>query len=206
MMLRKSLAAAIALSVLASPTLASVEQIVGGPCTVPDDAGLTDRDVYRIEHLVSSRTGGLAEAMRAESSADRAAVSMLFQNGLYPVAAMPEGQYQCRTIKLGGISELVVYQWFACEVTRARDTLTLSKTTGSQRFEGTLVPAGSGLLYRGALTYGYETTPVAYGDDAKRDQVGCVTKDAEDGTHFVLELPYPVFESRHDVIELVRKD
>ena len=202
----KSLAACLALAGLATPAVASVEQIAGNPCTVPSDAALTDRDAYRIEHLVSSRTAGLAEALRADSIEDRTGLSRLFENGLAPISIMPEGAYQCRTIKLGGISELTVYQWFTCEVTPSGDGLTLSKTSGSQNFTGTLTQAGDGLLYKGTLRYGYEDRPVAYGADPERDQIGCVTKDAEDGTHFVLELPYPVFESRHDVIELVRKN
>lgn len=200
------LTALVVLLALPSAAEAGVAQIAGSACSPIAEMQLTDRDTYRIEHLTSSRTAGLAEALRAESAEDRASVSELFSNGLYPISDMPEGDYQCRTIKLGGLSEVVVYQWFTCEISRADGVLHIAKTSGSQNFSGTLTPAGSGLLYRGALTYGYETEATGYGENAERDQVGCVTKDAEDGMHFVLELPYPVFESRHDVIELVRKN
>jgi hypothetical protein len=198
-------AAGLGLAALSTSALASVDQIPGGPCTLDGDRGLTERDIYRIEHLTSARTGGIAAALGAESAEDRATVSNIFSGGLYPIAAMPEGTYKCRTIKLGGMSDLVVYQWFKCEVSSGNGVLTLRKVTGSQNFTGTLEPAGSGLLFKGALSYGYETTAKRYGDDPERDQVGCVTKDFEDGTSFVLELPYPVFESLHDVIELRRE-
>ena len=198
------LAASLALVLATSPALASVEQIPGGPCTIPTDAGLTDRDTYRIEHLASARTAGLAAALKAESADDRAAVSSLFEAGLSPIVSMPEGDYRCRTLKLGGMSDLVVYAWFTCAVAAEAGGLTIRKTTGSQNFSGALVPAGSGLLYTGVLVYGDENAAKPYGSDPERDQVGCVTKDFEDGSGFVLELPYPQFESVFDVIELRR--
>lgn len=199
------LAACLFANLLPTASPASVEQILGGPCTVPADSGLTDRDLYRVEHLTSSRTGGLAAALKAESAPDRAIISGLFEAGLSPIASMPEGSYQCRTLKMGGLSDLVVYQWFTCEVGNQEGALTIRKVSGSQNFVGTLTPAGAGLLYKGVLTYGDEAEAKPYGSDPERDQVGCVTKDFEDGSSFVLELPYPVFESQHDVIELKRQ-
>lgn len=202
--IRQALAVVAALAFLtpSASALASVAQIPGGPCTLPGDHGLSERDVYRIEHLTSARTGGLAAAMRSDNAEDRQTVSALYEAGLHPVSSLPEGAYQCRTIKLGGISDLVVYQWFNCEVGAEDGVLMLRKVTGSQNFSGTLEPAGAGFLFKGALTYGYEDAYVRYGEDATRDQVGCLTRDFEDGSNFILELPYPQFESLHDVIVL----
>ena len=79
----------------------------------------------------------------------------------------------------------------------------LRKTSGSQRFFGLLSQAGNGLTYRGALSYGYETELMSYGDDEERNQVGCLSQIADEAGHLVLELPEPIFESAHDVIELM---
>lgn len=199
----RTLIASLLLAALSTTSLASVEQIAGTPCTLDGDHDLTESDQYRINHLFTARTMGLAQAMRAENADDRAYVSDMFQAGLYPVSFMPAGLYRCRTIKLGGLSDLIIYQWFECAVGADEDgTLTLRKTTGSQNFVGTLQPAGAGLLFRGAGHYGYEDDTRRYGDDEERNEVGCLTKDAEDGTRFVLEEPFPQFESLHDIIEL----
>jgi len=187
---------------MAGPAAAAVEQISGEPCAATVAMGLTERDEYRISHLTTSRTQGLAEAMRSDTARDRDLLAEMFAGGLSPLGRVATGKYQCRTIKLGGNVPLVVYQRFSCEIGQEDATYTLRKLTGSQNFFGTLTPAGAGFLYKGALNYGYEKQVVAYGTNKDRDQVGCLTKDYEDGGRLLLELPMPVFESRHDVIEL----
>ncbi len=82
--------------------------------------------------------------------------------------------------------------------------MVIRKTSGSQRFLGFLSEAGDSLAYRGALSYGYEEQMKLYGQDNERNQVGCLSAVDPDMNHFVLELPEPVFESFHDVIELKR--
>ena len=46
------------------------------------------------------------------------------------------GNWQCRTIKAGGISPLVVYDWFKCRVTDDGSGWMLEKISGSQRTKG----------------------------------------------------------------------
>jgi len=200
--MRVTLAIGLALA-LVQPALAA-EQVSGEPCLASDSMGLTARDQYRISHLSASRTQGLAEALRAGNSKDRGDVSALFADGLAPLSEVKQGKYQCRTIKLGGNLPLVVYQWFSCEISQEDGALTLRKLTGSQNFFGTLVPAGPGYLYKGALHYGYEREVTLYGTTKDRDQVGCLVNASANGSRLVLELPMPVFESQHDVIELRR--
>ena len=200
----RPLAAAAAAFAMGSTVLADVPTLSGTPCVVSEGLGLSERDTFRLENLMTSRTRGFAGALRAENGEDRAVVSGLFQAGLAPVAAIPEGRYQCRTIKMGGIGPLVVYGWFQCEITAGDAGLRIEKLTGSQRLSGRLTPAGEGLAYRGALHYSHEE-PRDHGN-AEFDQVGCLTKQFEDGGSFVLELPMPVFESEHDIIELVPAD
>lgn len=179
--------------------------ISGEPCTIPQGLHLAPADEARIAHLTASRTKGLGEAMRAPSARDRSVVAGLYAADLLALtpAEIAPGPYRCRTIKLGGISDLVVYQWFKCEVKRTDQGLFLDKLTGSQNFSGRLYTNRSaGLLFVGAGHYGYEKSPRAYGDDPKRNIVGCMTGLPGEPGHYILEEPHPVFESTHDVIEL----
>ncbi len=191
-----------ALAVLLVAALCS-SGIAYDACIVPDASRLTPEDVSRLENLDTSRTRGLGAAMRADNAADRAVVAELFEPGLAPVEPdLLVGTYQCRTIKMGNMLPLVVYQWFRCEISATPAGFAIRKLTGSQNFSGTLMPAGSGYAYRGALSYGYEDDVTLYDTDAARDQVGCLSAVTKGNRHFVLELPFPKVESFHDVIEL----
>ncbi len=180
----------------------------GGPCGIGADLVLTKEDAVRLQELEATRSMGLAQALRLENGEERGVIAGLFENGFVPIPAPDAviGRYQCRTIKLGGNLPGTVYGWFACDIVPEDGALVIRKATGSQKFAGILVSAGQGLTYRGALTYGYEDTYVLYGEDRERDQVGCLSALGADMNHFVLEMPRPVFESVHDVIELRRLD
>ncbi|MBJ7579190.1 hypothetical protein JHC09_15010 [Devosia sp. MC532] len=45
-----------------------------------------------------------------------------------------------------------------------------------------------------------------YGEDAERDQVGCVFQISGTSPRYRMELPLPLYKSTFDVIELVPKD
>ncbi len=136
--------------------------------------------------------------------ADPEAVATL--DALLDAPALPirgadiRGDYRCRTIKLGGPVPLVIYAWFDCRVDEDDVGYRLVKTTGSQRLAGHFIDtAEDRLTYWGALHYADET-PVAYGSDPERDQVGFMFRIGE--AAYRLELPLPRFESRFDILEL----
>lgn len=186
-----------------APLLWSLAAPVLANCPAPGaDIDLSERDAVRLAQLEQSRLRGLSASLLGESAEERSAVAAIFSDGLAPPdpGALP-GRYECRTIKLGGLLPLIVYGWFRCEIGEdAGGSFSIAKVTGSQNFTGTLFPgeAGSGLIFRGASHYGDEG-PRDYGDDPERDEVGCFS--AAGNGHFVLELPFPVLESAHDVIE-----
>ncbi|GHA24261.1 DUF4893 domain-containing protein [Devosia pacifica] len=188
----------LALAVSASPAVALE------PCD-PADIVLSDRDKARLADLETSRVRGLAAALAAEHPGDQATVSELYSEGLAPLGELPSGAYQCRTIKLGGITPLVVYDFFTCEIAETGAGYEILKTSGSQRLSGELKASGDGLLYRGALHYSDEQ-PRAYAGKGDRDQVGCLFRAREGENTYVLELPDPVFESFHDVLVLIPAD
>ena len=168
-------------------------------CEAPADAEISEPDRQRLAGLETSRQRGLGAALLAGSPADRQALSALFAAGQAPADPLPDGDYRCRVLKLGGLLPLTVYGYFDCTVSAGA----IEKLTGSQRFSGTLTPASDGgFLYAGALHYGDEA-PIAYGADAERDQVGCLYRVGGDGERYRLELPSPHFESVHDIVELV---
>lgn len=116
------------------------------------------------------------------------------------------GGYRCRTIKLGSqgaTGAYAAYPWFACRVdlTPGGD-LNLTKTTGSQRPVGTLLPDGERrLVFLGSLGLGAAPAP-GYGSSPETDLAGVVERI---GPHrWRLVLPRPYAESDLDIIELVR--
>ncbi len=176
-------------------------------CEVPD-IGLNENDRSRLENLPTSRTRGLAAALRSESQADREVAADLFDPGVPPPDAdLIAGDYRCRTIKMGGnFNALVIYQWFECRITANDDgSFDVRKLTGSQNFSGTLYKAGFSYAFKGASYYGYEDGTIQYGDKEERDLVGCFDAVTKGNRHFILELPFPVLESFHDVIEFQPK-
>lgn len=168
-------------------------------CSLPDDLAISPFDKDRLQQMNDTQLIAVGEALAAPSASDRSELGTLLAP-LQPVTSLPDGEYRCRTIKIGGILPLTVYGFFNCTV--SEDGTRIDKTTGSQRFSGDLVPTESGVIYRGALHYGDEQ-PIGYGANPERDQIGCLVQLAGDTPRYRLDLPAPRFESKHDIIELV---
>ena len=169
-------------------------------CEVPAGANIDQLDGDRMTGFDAARIRGLGEALLSDSAEERAIASALYAPGDMPITTIPDGAYQCRTIKLGGLLPLTAYGYFSCAI--SGDGTVIEKLTGSQRFKGDLLPSDGGLFYWGALHYGDEQ-PFAYGADPERNQVGCLYKIEGKPVRYRLEMPFPLFESTHDVIELV---
>lgn len=169
-------------------------------CSVPSHEEITQFDGDRMTGFETARIRGLGEAMLSDSAEERAIVSALFASGETAISTMPDGAYRCRTIKLGGFLPLVTYSYFDCTVSQKGTQI--EKLTGSQRFKGSLTPSDGGFFYLGAQHYGDEQ-PIAYNTNPERNQVGCLVKVSGKPVRYRLELPFPQFESTHDVIELI---
>ena len=189
---------------IAMALILALEPVAALACDVPADVTVSETDSNRMFDFLRARSQGLAEALLSPSAADRALVADLFSTGDRFIDAIPDGDYRCRTIKLGGILPLTAYGYFDCTVSEGGSRI--DKTSGSQRFSGSLASAGQAVFYWGALHYGDEQ-PIAYGADPERNQVGCIYRISGDGPRiYRLELPLPLLESTHDVIELVPVD
>ncbi len=189
-------------------TLASLAAFLALPmvaplaCRVPKGIELSEADRTRMSQFEPSRIRALGEAMLGQEARERAIVSALFAPGTEPIDTIPDGDYRCRTIKMGGLLPLTTYNFFACRI--SEDGTKIEKTSGSQRFTGTLTPSFGALFYQGALHYN-DDPALAYGENDDMNQVGCLYK-VKDAGSYRLENPFPLYESTHDVIELVPAD
>jgi hypothetical protein len=167
-------------------------------------------DVDRLAHLPDSRAKGLAEAEQGAPPADLAVIHSLLDT--QTVAGSPEafaGLWRCRTIKLGGMTPDVIYGWFRCRISDRDGHLFFEKVSGSQRTSGWLYSESGGFVYLGA-SYVTGEKPHAYSGNGAAagapatpdDQIGVLSLLADGRAR--LELPYPLQESRFDVIELKR--
>jgi hypothetical protein len=161
--------------------------------TEADEARLEAYDQTLSDALKSARTNGSADDIAAVDAVVEAP-SMSF-DGLDLT-----GRWQCRTMKLGGAAGLVVYGWFACEVTDDGSGWRLTKITGSQRTVGRFfTESDTRLTYLGSFHVAGEA-PKPYGSGPESDQAGYVTRTGE--RSWWIGLPKPYYESEFDILEL----
>ncbi|HEY1612151.1 MAG TPA: DUF4893 domain-containing protein [Rhizomicrobium sp.] len=165
-------------------------------------------DSNRLSRLDEARAKGLDEARAGRDIGlihavlDRAAVSV-------PGRALA-GNWQCRTIKLGGMTPDVVYGWFHCRIGEHQGRLVFEKVSGTQRLAGGLYPHESGgyvllggFSVKGEPAHRYSGRGGSAGAAATPDDaVGLLQATGRRSAR--IEFPYPVQESTFDVIELRR--
>jgi hypothetical protein len=164
---------------------------------------ITDADRERLAAFDSAKQRALGEAEGADS---RTALTA-FRTA---AAAQPlsfadfdlTGDWQCRTLKAGGLASLVVYGWFDCRVTDDGSGWRLEKLTGSQRTVGRFVTTSdTRLTYLGALFVAGDAAP-EYGAGVDSDQVGYAVRTGPES--WQIEFPLPRYESTFDILEFRR--
>ena len=121
-------------------------------------------------------------------------------------AAIPNGEYRCRVIKVGarseGLLDYIAYPYFRCRVKQSETAQSLTKLTGSQRMTGRILPGDSmRQVFLGTLVLGDETRALEYGSDRERDVAGYIERIGP--RRWRLVMPRPHFESKLDVLELI---
>jgi hypothetical protein len=168
----------------------------------------TDADRDRLRSWRDAFTSALADARSAGHSADVAREGALLDPDAALGGPIPDGNYRCRVIKLGsksaGMLAFTAYPYFACRVGQGR-LQSFAKLTGSQRQVGTIFP-GDQLrqVFLGTLMLADEGRAMVYGVDRERDVAGFVERIGP--TRWRLVMPWPAFESKLDVMELVPAD
>jgi hypothetical protein len=131
---------------------------------------------------------------------------LLDPDAAIPGAALPQGTFRCRVLKLGakqpGNLDYVTYAPFTCRVKAERGLKRLNKLSGSQRYVGLIFPNDSiREIFLGTLVLGDEKRALQYGQDQTRDIAGYVERIGPNRWRLVM--PKPHFESQLDVMELV---
>ncbi len=188
----KRAAFAVAAILAATPAFATGE-IVGL---------ITDADQQRLDAYEATRAEAVSEAKKGDA-ADIATLNGVLDAQHRPFDGFDmTGDWQCRTIKAGGLADLVVYSWFRCRVTDDGSGWRLEKLTGSQRTTGRFfTDSDTRLTYLGAGTVNNDPAP-AYGSGPDSDQAGYAFRTGESEWH--IEFPAPARESKLDILQFRR--
>lgn len=161
----------------------------------------------RFERLAGT---ALLEAMAAGAPADVAALGVAL-SGVPQVAFDPSlgGEWNCRTMKMGGLAPLVVYTNFKCRMSLDNTGVMFEKLSGSQRTSGRIELRDGRAVYLG-VGYVAAGTPQNYAELAPDfEGTGEVAPDVAvfervSETRARLMFPAPVNESDFDILELTR--
>jgi hypothetical protein len=188
---------------LAAACLAALPGWAETPIRAPDGDRLAalDAGLRRVPAL----------CLRARGAEDVRTLAAVLEGP--PGMLAPEGEWACRTLKLGGGLPLTVYGNFRCRITATGpERWRLVKETGSQRMEGEIIPEEPFVLYLGvgyvqggpATDYGglppLDQTPVEPGQTVA--QVGVFEQMGPDRARLLL--PAPLLESDFDILYLTR--
>ncbi|MEX0956129.1 MAG: DUF4893 domain-containing protein [Rhizobiaceae bacterium] len=191
MPLRSIIAGALMLIPASASATGEIESLI----TDNDRARLAVFDVTKDEAMNEARTGGdQDDVWTLDQILARPALSF----GGFDMI----GDWECRTIKVGGLAALVVYSWFRCRVTDDGSGWRLEKLSGSQRTAGRFFDeSDTALTYLGSL-YIAGTEPPPYGSGPDSDQVGRAFRSADN--RWRIEFPAPRYESKLDILEFRR--
>ena len=170
----------------------------------------TAADEDRLARLGLAWQEALDEAAKSNAADVRREGDLLLPRSALPRPDPTPGSYNCRLIKLGKATPkgraYETFKPFFCYVEVEDDLLTIVKQTGSQRPAGRLWADDDPrrLIFLGSLALGDETTPVAYGDDPRRDMAGTLERIGP--FRWRLVIPWPQSTSKLDVFELTPVD
>jgi hypothetical protein len=190
---RNILLAAVLLGCLNAPALADGEV----------DKLMTPADKVRLANYGEVRKAAVAEAKAGGAPADVMTLDAILAKPLVSFQGFDmTGNWQCRTVKLGGLSALLIYDWFKCRVTDDGSGWVLEKISGSQRTKGRFYDDNEKrLIYLGSFFID-GGTPNPYGSGLESDQVGYAFRSGP--AEWRIELPSPYYESKLDILEFKR--
>ncbi len=190
-----------------SALLAGLALLLAGSAVAQEIRPQEQARLDRFERLAGT---ALLEAMAGGSDSDVAALTTAL-GGVPQVAFDPslQGEWKCRTMKLGGEPRLVVYTNFKCSMSLDNTGITFEKLSGSQRTSGRIEMREGRAIYLG-VGYVSSEKPQNYGDlDPAFEGSGTVTPDVGvferiSDRRARLMFPAPVNESDFDILELTR--
>jgi Domain of unknown function (DUF4893) len=166
----------------------------------------TSSDQKRLRDWRSEFVAAVTAARRAGHGADVDREGALLQpDAALAGAAIPNGLYRCRLVKVGakgpGDVAYAAKPFFTCRVSQEGSVQGLVKVGGPQRIMG-LVFAGDPVrqVFLGTLMLPDESRAMQYGADENRDIAGYVERIGP--ARWRLVMPAPHFASLLDVLEL----
>jgi len=165
-------------------------------------------DAGRLGAFHNHLGAALHVALARGVGADHAVLVEEMRGGGGPLAGA-EGNWTCRTLKLGGITDLTAYPDFRCRISAGPEGLTPVKLTGSQRVKGRIYPDGTflGVGHVGtAPATGYAGLPPEDQTPVEPNQTTADVGRFElmSPGRARLMLPAPLLESRFDILYLTR--
>ena len=165
----------------------------------------TDDDRLRLRDWRKTFIAAIDQSRTAGHGAEIDAEGPLLQPDGALGGGLPNGNYNCRVIKVGakaaGSMDYIAYPGFRCRVQAERGLQGLAKMTGSQRPIGLIFPdSDSRSVFLGTLVLGDEPRAMQYGRDPDRDIAAWVERIGE--ARWRLMVPEPHFESKMDIYEL----
>ncbi len=166
---------------------------------------VTDADRQRLRGWRAAFTEAIEQARAAGHGADIEREGALLHADAALGGPIPNGLYHCRVIKVGaksdGLLDYIAYPAFRCRIEQG-DAQRFVKLTGSQRPVGLIYSADQlRQVFLGTMVLGDETQAYRYGTDPERDLAGWVERIGDRRWRMVF--PYPHFESKLDVVELI---
>ncbi|MDG4895754.1 DUF4893 domain-containing protein [Mesorhizobium sp. WSM4976] len=163
---------------------------------------ITAADKGRLEKYGETHKAALEEAKAGNPSEVKQLDDLLAK----PIVAFSDkdltGNWKCRTIKTGGISPLIIYDWFKCKVTDDGAGWRLTKISGSQRTTGRFFDdSDKRSIYLGSFSVNNDK-PKPYGSGPESDQVGYAFRNS--ASEWRIEFPAPYYESKLDIMEFKR--
>lgn len=174
------------------------------------ETGLRPTDRARLEGFDASFGSAVMQALAGGAADDVAALTRALSG--QPQVAFSEdlqGDWSCRTIKMGGISPLVVYTPFKCRFTVTDRGFAFEKLTGSQLTKGEITLREGRAVYTG-VGYVRGETPPAYADlpedftSGGKVQTDVALFQRVGPERARLLFPSPAVESDFDILELTR--
>ncbi len=172
---------------------------------------IRDNDRKRLAGLWSAWTRSLADAQKAgQMQAVSALGDMAEPEAARDAPPLVPGDYRCRLVKLGtredgvvrtATSPVAAAPFRPCVITARDGLLWFDEGMGAQRIAGYLYPDGDRMVFLGSLALPGEAGIMAYGADGDRDQVGVLR--AYGDKRWRLELPWPMWQSNLQIIEIV---
>ena len=182
--------------------------LLGPPALAQAD--LRPEDALRLQGFTQAAGDALLQALAGGATGDVAALSKAL-SGTPQIAfdASLVGDWNCRTMKLGGISPLVVYTNFKCRFTASDTGFAFEKLSGSQRTRGTITLRDGRAVYIGVGFVAGEDPP-DYADlptDFQSNgtiQTDIAIYERTSPSRARLMFPSPAVESDFDILELTR--